>query len=65
MSKEEKDFEKKLKERFGDVFIISQKKAMDPESFKARKEFQYGETKEISDKGFDKLKKIAETQKEE
>ncbi|KKN19463.1 hypothetical protein LCGC14_0945580 [marine sediment metagenome] len=53
---EEKDFEKKLKEKFGDVLIISQKKAIDPETFKAIQEFQYGETREISDKGFDKIK---------
>lgn len=63
MSKKENEFEEKLKEKFGDVFIVSQKEASDPEFFKAMQKFQYGEIREISDKGFDKMKKMTELKK--
>ena len=41
---------------------LSQKEVSNPELFKAMQEFQYGETKEISDKGFEKMKKMTESQ---
>ena len=65
MPKKENDFEKKLKEKFGDVFIVSQKEALDPEFFEALQKFQYGETKEISDKGFEEMKEKAESKKKQ
>ena len=63
MSKKENEFEKKLKEKFGDVFIVPQKEALDPEFFKTMQKFQYGETKEISDKAFDEMKKMTESKR--
>ena len=66
MPKEKNDFEKKLKEKFGsNVFIVSQKEALDPEFLKAMQEFQYGETRELSNKGFEKMKKKAESKKKQ
>ena len=65
MPKEKNDFEKKLKKKFGDVFIVSQKEALDPEFLKAMQEFQYGETKEISNKGFKEMKKKANSKKKQ
>ncbi len=41
----------------GEFIIVPQKKALEPDFFKALMEFQYGETQEVSNEGFEKMKK--------
>lgn len=46
----------------GEGIIVPSKNALQPDFFKALMAFQYGETQEESDAGFEKMKKSAQSQ---